>query len=450
MKKIIFILMLIGLIVFVSCTQDKTSDTIKIRFGELKAKAIDETAYDVSDSHTETSVVTIGSASDYYWTYSATKADSLFKDGECAETNLSEEKGLGGAKSGFARGKWTFVLKAYASEKERTAKTKHVFEGTTTTEDLTTDTSVSVPMSYTYVAGTGTLAFDITTSISQATLSGVSAYSVSKIEAIVDGTTTELTNSSSKWTGTKSDVSTGVKSVEFKVYVDDTEAATSTVSSIIMHGLTTTISGTFTITLSSGQISVNFGNTAVPTEQPTTDGFSLRVGDIVTMGTYPSGNGNTSLVGQGITWKVLSVDTANKRALVISENVLEERVFNADSQAYSGSDIQTYLNDTFITTYGLSDVSFVNVDVTSSIETTTVGSGIDKVFLLSKTEAENTSYFATSADRVANYNGSSCPWWLRSPLEEDEYCIYFVFSYGVVSDYYCHEYGVRPAFWYSY
>ena len=174
----------------------------------------------------------------------------------------------------------------------------------------------------------------------------------------------------------------------------------------------------------------------------------LIVGGIVTMGTYPSGNGNTSLVGQGITWKVLKVDTANKRALVISENILETRAFDHYSQVYSGSDIQTYLNGNFITNYGLSSVKFVNVDVTSSIETTTVGSGSDKVFLLSQTEAENTAYFADDASRVANYNGSASFWWLRSPCERRVEYVCYVFSGGGVDSYYFNSTGgVRPAFW---
>jgi hypothetical protein len=136
--------------------------------------------------------------------------------------------------------------------------------------------------------------------------------------------------------------------------------------------------------------------------------------------------------------------------LVISENILiEEMTFDGDSNDYSDSDIRTYLNGDFITTYGLSNVS-INVDVTSNIEETTVGSGTDKVFLLSKTEAENTSYFANDTARVAKYNGTAVYWWLRTP--SSSYNIYAVSTSGTFSGYNSVYYvkGVRPAMWVSF
>ena len=155
---------------------------------------------------------------------------------------------------------------------------------------------------------------------------------------------------------------------------------------------------------------------------------SYTVGQAVTYGT--------------ITWKVLSFDVSNSRMLVISENILEKREFGYKG-SYSGSDIQTYLNGTFITTYGLSNVSICSVDVSSDIAT--VGSGSDKLFLLSSREAN--TYFNSNSDRVANYDGSPDYWWLRSA--ESEYSIYTVSSSGSVSPDGSSNYdrGVRPAMW---
>ena len=172
---------------------------------------------------------------------------------------------------------------------------------------------------------------------------------------------------------------------------------------------------------------------------------AYTVGGTVELGTYPGNYAISSLADQPIKWKVLSVDTANSRALVISENVLETRSQRSDLRfsSYSGSSIQTYLNGTFITTYGLSNVSICNVDVTSNIEETTVGSGSDKVFLLSQTEATNTSYFATQADRIAKYNGGTWQWILRS-VHSYMNTNYTVGTDGSIGN---TNAGLRPAMW---
>ena len=169
-------------------------------------------------------------------------------------------------------------------------------------------------------------------------------------------------------------------------------------------------------------------------------------GETVELGTYPDNYAIQTLREDDVTWRVLAIDNAEKRFLLISENILEKRAFDADSGDYSSSDIRSYLNDDFITNYGLSDVSICNVDVTSNIEETAVGSGSDKVFLLSKTETDNTSYFATNADLSANYNGSSVTWYLRS---NSAGALYLVGSgpANLKYDYSNSSYGLRPAFW---
>ena len=156
------------------------------------------------------------------------------------------------------------------------------------------------------------------------------------------------------------------------------------------------------------------------------------VGSSVNLGTYPNDYEIASNRGKAVAWKVLAIDDAEKRVLLISQNILKGQM------SYSAPEIQTYLNG-FISNYGLNDVSVCNVDVTS--ETTTVGSGADKLFLLSKTEAENKSYFADDAARIATYNGSAIEWWVR-PYNGTNYAVHDI---GDVFTYY--NAGVRPAMW---
>ena len=176
-----------------------------------------------------------------------------------------------------------------------------------------------------------------------------------------------------------------------------------------------------------------------------------EAGDIVTYGTYPDNYAIESLKTKAITWKILSVDKNNSRMLVISENILEKgKHFDEDSSAYSDSDIRAYLKGNFISTYGLSDVSICNVDVTSNIEVTTISTtGEDKVFLLSNTEAKNSSYFADNAARVAYYDDISWCWTLRTAQGSGNvYCVgNNIGSTGGFIGYNSDNNGLRPAFW---
>ena len=158
MRKNLFLsaaLLLIISIIVVSCapaevqTED-TSNTIQVYFGNLEAKAIDDTAYTVTGSATfNGSTVKIGDVDDYYWSYKATKNDSLFNQGqtdgfvncvECANDG-SGGTGLGTART-FSKGKWLFELRAYATAADRTTGTQYLFSGTN--ESITTNNSDTV------------------------------------------------------------------------------------------------------------------------------------------------------------------------------------------------------------------------------------------------------------------------------------------------------------------
>ena len=72
----------------------------------------------------------------------------------------------------------------------------------------------------------------------------------------------------------------------------------------------------------------------------------------------------------------------------------------------------------------------------------------DKVFFLSAEEAENSAYgFANDNARIANYGGSACAWWLRSPYAYLTNCAGAVYGYGNVD--YINvdgDWAARPAF----
>ena len=144
------------------------------------------------------------------------------------------------------------------------------------------------------------------------------------------------------------------------------------------------------------------------------------------------------------TWKVLSVDTANSRMLVISEKVLGTSRFGTGGD-YANSDIKSTLRS-YITTYGLSDVSICTVSFNND-GTTTVGSGSDKLFLLSQREASDT-YLKEDSARVANStSGSPTGWWLRSSAGITN--VYYVNSSGSIETSDCNysSFGIRPAMW---
>ena len=166
-----------------------------------------------------------------------------------------------------------------------------------------------------------------------------------------------------------------------------------------------------------------------------------KIGDTVELGKTKD--------GKTITWEALDVKTDEKKALLISQDILENRVFSGSSGTcdYKDSDIRKYLTSTdsdgFINTYGLStDYMLASVlsDVGDEKE--------DYVFLLS--EAEVTLYLGQEADRVAKYNGTASDWWLRSHRDGrnegatvGDNGVYYITPTNP------YEKGLRPAFWYT-
>jgi hypothetical protein len=492
MKRIAFFstaLMLVISLIVVSCapaevqTED-TSNTIQVYFGNLKAKAIDDTAYSVTGSATfDGSTVKIGDVDDYYWSYKATKNDSLFTEGQTnGFVNCAEGTGLGTART-FSKGKWLFELRAYATADDRTAGTQYLFSGTnesiaSNNSDtvLSSNTTISIPVEYSYIAGTGIADFAITTTLTQdkeEAGSAITDYTVTGVTASIGGKDYTLTSSDSTTSATRTwklttpqEVASGVQAVGLKVFVDSAEVSqasnTSVGNAIILHGLTTEIKGTATITLTGSTIGLTF-NSSLPSEQPTESDFPLKlnvsVGDTLLMGKVPTSD--TTYGGQDITWKVLSVDEENDRALVISKRVLTNMKLenSLGTNVYGkwvGSTIYTWLNnsgsDGFISQYGLSNVSMESVEHTTTHTSTTTETSDEKVFIFSKSEIEE--YLTDIMDRVG-WDLSSSPscWWIRDSSDNDpEYVTNYDTQYlsnGIYSYQYTSfpEYGVRPAFW---
>ena len=280
---LIAVFMLLISLVFVSCAPEKAVDdgnTMEIYFGHLEAKDVDTTAYTVGGSTTWGSTsVTVETADKYYWSYTAEKTDKLFTAGQqLTQTVCADGTGLGGSRT-FSKGKWKFTLYAYASEADRTAGTQYLFSGSK--EATYTETvNVSIPVSYSYIAGKGKVNFTIGTTIEQNT-AGVNAgtdvgtYSITKVEAIIDGKTINLTKNTAgtSWTGTASDVASGAKDVGLNVYVTGTATGTTTQQKIsaasstkvgtayVLHGLTTEVTGSAKVTLTAGTVGITFQST---------------------------------------------------------------------------------------------------------------------------------------------------------------------------------------------
>jgi len=129
----------------------------------------------------------------------------------------------------------------------------------------------------------------------------------------------------------------------------------------------------------------------------------LSVGDIITYGLYEQdGNGENGL--EPIEWKVLDIEDG--KALIISEKVLDCRVYNIEAKkiTWEESDMREWLNDIFY------NASFTEEEKERILKTTVVdrenvaknvdpgNNTEDKIFLLDYTEVLN--YFSFDTDRI--------------------------------------------------
>ena len=154
-------------------------------------------------------------------------------------------------------------------------------------------------------------------------------------------------------------------------------------------------------------------------------GSTLSVGDTMTFGTFNS---------TAITWRVLSIDVTNNRALLITQQALEKRAYHSSysSITWEGCSLRSYLNGDFLNNFTSAEqakiVQVTNTNPDNPTYSTSGGSDTsDKMFLLSINEAN--TYFSSNDDRKCTLlsDNTDSLWWLRSPGNDDSYA-------AVVSD----------------
>ena len=150
---------------------------------------------------------------------------------------------------------------------------------------------------------------------------------------------------------------------------------------------------------------------------------------------------------------------------VLRKDIAENRAWDSLNNNYKNSDIQAYLNGSWLSRYSAGVRSQIK-----QVKIPSVASGANglscKIFLLGGYEvgfstSDNSdfprdgaklSYFnsgtSSAADnkRIANHNGSAAGWWLRSPFVNNTSNVWGVSSYGNYNTGPCSgAYGIRPA-----
>ncbi|MGN0793120.1 MAG: DUF6273 domain-containing protein [Aristaeellaceae bacterium] len=212
------------------------------------------------------------------------------------------------------------------------------------------------------------------------------------------------------------------------------------------------------------------------------------VGSIVTFGSYEQDN-YTGNGKEGIEWIVLDYEPNGDYALLISRYCLDAHYFNRETyNAWSDSDIRSWLNDTFYAAAFSS--SERNAVMMAEVETVRANGRLettqDRVFLLSKEEAMRffpgrtwneseevaarravpTAYAVAngayqSSKTFVDGRGTTC-WWLRSYYGDNgktgaayrEYANGVresgsIFGYSLKTYNTNKWYGVRPVIWIS-
>lgn len=121
---------------------------------------------------------------------------------------------------------------------------------------------------------------------------------------------------------------------------------------------------------------------------------------------------------------------------LLMKNVFEKRIVDSDSNDYANSEVNTYLNGTFLELFDSNIKSVIKQAtlpckvVTDASNSTTIDSNVSaKIFIPSATEVGMTfntgytegsiwSYFSTHISvsyRIAYLNGTATAWWTRTP-----------------------------------
>ncbi len=169
----------------------------------------------------------------------------------------------------------------------------------------------------------------------------------------------------------------------------------------------------------------------------------------------------------GTSWYVLARD--GNKALLFSRDILEERPFDADSNVWEGSDIQTYLNGEWLTGKTTLNAHAVETTITTrkTFNSEEWNESQDKVFLLSEADFLGTQNLqpAKAKDytfgkigiivpegmKIAQYNGTNYWYLMRSPGSVRSQVAYM----GTAGIFYSkgmdaskgNKCGIRPALW---
>lgn len=182
----------------------------------------------------------------------------------------------------------------------------------------------------------------------------------------------------------------------------------------------------------------------------------VSVGNYVTFGNYEQ-DGNFSNGKEPILWRVLAID--GKKALLVSEQALDCRIFDDSFSTWGKSDIRKWLNGDFRDEAFSSGQKQGMMIGRNTTERNNEGKTEDFVFLLSETEVNN--YLPNEYERLCtptNYalskgievNNGYCRYFLRT-LNGDDKKVLTIRSDGRMkytgTNVYDTSYGIRPAIW---
>lgn len=270
------VILIITLILAVSC-RDKAEvkpDPIQIRFTfvetqGVEAKGVNETAYDVEAEAGITNVELVKESIDnLYWTYKASKKDSLGTLGDTNGEFLSLIEGSAGKGTNreisFDIGSWKFEVKGYASSTDRAAGTNVVFKGETGLLSISKSKTVTIPVTFVSKNSVAKATFRIQTSIEQDKLEGMNEYKITRIVAKAQPSD----NPEKVYTATLKDDGTGLFTgvitkmpycvtciLSYDIYVDNEPFPRATADEQIssMSELETVVTGTAKVRIKEGE-----------------------------------------------------------------------------------------------------------------------------------------------------------------------------------------------------
>ncbi len=139
--------------------------------------------------------------------------------------------------------------------------------------------------------------------------------------------------------------------------------------------------------------------------------------------------------GQPIVWRVLDIDTENKKVLLISKDCIDEVLFHesepTEELTWESSDLRKWLGGDFYNTAFTDEEKIRILEVTNAADTNsesgTKGGNdtVDKVFILSASEM--VKYFIDDADMASTFNGENFSYWTRTPGDNTQG---YVCTYG--------------------